>query len=189
MNWNGRNAWRIGILACTFAVATACGSSPSENAPVAEQGDAAKGESGEPVELVFHSNNGDSPEAFDSLFGDALRSKFPNYTIKYIQSKAGQTLPELLAQKQRIDILFASTPYIFGLAMDADLQYDMSELVRTSKLDLSKFEPTLIDGIKLAGDGKLYALPVTNMVAGDVLQQANFQSIRHFLSEGRDDLG
>jgi multiple sugar transport system substrate-binding protein len=152
------------MLACTFAVATACGGSPSGNNPDTGQGDAANGDSGEPVELVFHSNNGDSPEAFDSLFGDALRSKFPNYTIEYIQSKPGQTLPELLAQKQRIDILFASTPYIFGLAMDADLQYDMSELIRTSKLDLNKFEPTLIDGIKLAGDGKLYALPVTNMV-------------------------
>jgi multiple sugar transport system substrate-binding protein len=137
---------------------------PSGNVPDKGQGDAAKGVGGEPVELVFHSNNGDSPEAFDSLFGDPLRSKFPNYTIKYIQSKPGQTLPELLAQKQRIDILFASTPYIFGLAMGADLQYDMSELIRTSKLDLNKFEPTLIDGIKLAGDGKLYALPVTNMV-------------------------
>jgi multiple sugar transport system substrate-binding protein len=164
MNRNGRFAWQIGMLAWTLAIATACGGSPSGNVPDTGQGDAAKGDGGEPAELVFHSNNGDSPEAFDSLFGDALRSKFPNYTIKYIQSKPGQTLPELLAQKQRIDILFASTPYIFGLAMGADLQYDMSELIRTSRLDLNKFEPTLIDGIKLAGDGKLYALPVTNMV-------------------------
>lgn len=164
MNRNGRFAWQIGMLAWTLAIATACGGSPSGNVPDTGQGDAAKGDGGEPAELVFHSNNGDSPEAFDSLFGDALRSKFPNYTIKYIQSKPGQTLPELLAQKQRIDILFASTPYIFGLTMGADLQYDMSELIRTSRLDLNKFEPTLIDGIKLAGDGKLYALPVTNMV-------------------------
>ncbi|TNJ66642.1 extracellular solute-binding protein [Paenibacillus hemerocallicola] len=164
MNRNGRFAWQIGTLAATFAVATACGGSPSAKTPGTEQESAAEGKSVEPVELVFHSNNGDSPEAFDSLFGDALRSKFPNYTIKYFQSKKGQTLPELLAEKQRIDILFASTPYIFGLAMDADLQYDMSELIRTSKLNLNQFEPTLIDGIKLAGDGKLYALPVTNMV-------------------------
>jgi multiple sugar transport system substrate-binding protein len=40
----------------------------------------------------------------------------------------------------------------------------MTELVKKQKVDLNKFEVTLVDGIKLSGDGKLYALPVTNMV-------------------------
>lgn len=163
-----RYVFPIGMSFLLFTMATACSGSPgdiSAKPPHTEdRGSAVQANNSEPVELVFHSNNGDSPEAFDSLFGNALRKKFPEYTIKYIQSQKGQTLPELLAQKQRIDILFASTPYIFGLAMEADLQYDMSELIKTSKMDLGKFEPTLIDGIRAAGDGKLYALPVTNMV-------------------------
>ncbi|MFK7696028.1 ABC transporter substrate-binding protein [Paenibacillus sp. HJGM_3] len=117
----------------------------------------------EPVELVFHSNNGDSEETFDALFGNALRKKFPNYTIKYIKSAKGSTLPELLAQNQRIDILFASMPNFFELAMNAGLQFDMTELAKKQKVDLGKFEPTLIDGVKLSSDGKLYGLPVTNM--------------------------
>ncbi|MFB9755751.1 extracellular solute-binding protein [Paenibacillus hodogayensis] len=118
----------------------------------------------EPAELVFHSNNGDSEEAFNSLFGNALRKKFPHYTIKYMQQKEGQTLPELLAQNQSIDILFASTPYLFGLLMESELHYDMSDLIKKQGVDLNKFEPTLIDGIRTSSDGKMYALPVTNMV-------------------------
>ncbi|MDF2715822.1 MAG: extracellular solute-binding protein family 1 [Paenibacillus sp.] len=156
-----------GLLALTFLL-TACAKSDG-NEGVKSSGANSKpnepaNRADEPAELVFHSNNGDSPEAFDNLFGDALRKKFPNYTIKYIQSKTGQTLPELLAQNQTIDILYASMPYIFGLAMESALQFDMTELVKTQKVDLNKFEATLIDGVKLSGDGKLYALPVTNMV-------------------------
>lgn len=126
-----RIAMPIGIPALLLAVATACSSSSGDASPqspqTGERNNADPANRGVPVELVFHSNNGDSPEAFDSLFGNALRKKFPDYTIKYIQSQKGQTLPELLAQKQRIDILFASTPYIFGLAMDADLQWHLKE--------------------------------------------------------------
>src|SRR5690348_1930151 len=109
----------IGILALLSTLA-ACGG-PEEAKPSSQTAN-------EPVELVFHSNNGDSEETFDSLFGNALRKKFPNYTIKYIKSAKGSTLPELLAQNQRIDILFSSMPNFFELAMNAGLQFDMTEL-------------------------------------------------------------
>jgi multiple sugar transport system substrate-binding protein len=44
------------------------------------------------------------------------------------------------------------------------MKFDMTDLVKKHGVDLGKFEPTLIDGIKTMGDGKLYFLPVTNLV-------------------------
>lgn len=150
------------------ALLAACssGSSGKDNGGAAKTPDTAsvvQFDPSQPQEIVFHTNSGDSEEAFNSLYGNALRQKFPNWTIKYFQSKQGQTLPELLAQGQRVDILYASAPYFFQLVTEPGLQLDMTELVKTQKVDLNAFEPTLIDGIKLSGDGKLYGLPITNM--------------------------
>lgn len=117
----------------------------------------------EPVELVIFSNTGDSPETFDKVHGNILKQKFPNYTFKYIQNKAGQTLPELLAAKQRIDLIYQNISYFFELGSSGDLLYDMTELVKLKKVDLNKFEPTLIDGIRNSGGGKLYGLPVNSV--------------------------
>ncbi|TNJ65508.1 extracellular solute-binding protein [Paenibacillus hemerocallicola] len=160
-----RFAWAV--LASSIAL-SACGSSGTTEPAIPPasdgQGRQAANLDDEPVELVFHSNTGDPPEAFDNLFGNALRKKFPNYTITYIQSKKGQTLEELLVQNQPVDVLFSSISNIFGLIMENKLEYDMAELVKTQQIDISQFEPTLIDGIRLSGNGKLYALPVTNMV-------------------------
>ncbi|WP_193556293.1 ABC transporter substrate-binding protein [Paenibacillus ginsengarvi] len=158
---------RIRLAALPLVVAvglTACSANNGQQADQGGKPNVPEVRTDEPAELVFHSNNGDPEDAFNSLFGNALRKKFPKYTIKYIQQKAGQTLPELLAQNQTIDILFASAPYIFGLLMDSELQYDMTDLIKKQGVDLNKFEPTLIDGIRASGDGKMYALPVTNMV-------------------------
>lgn len=160
------------LLAASIAL-SACGSSNPNDLNHSDGGTSGPERDAKPqevnldesqVELVFHSNNGDSPEAFDNLFGHALRKKFPNYTIKYIQSKEGQKLDQLLVQNQAVDVLYASLPYIFGLMMDYKLEYDMSGLVQEQGIDLNQFEPTLIDGIKLSGQGNLVALPVTNMV-------------------------
>ncbi|RKN86644.1 ABC transporter substrate-binding protein [Paenibacillus ginsengarvi] len=150
----------MSVLTLCGVMTAGCGNT-GDQSPPAEVPDKA---ASEPAELVFHSNNGDSVETFDSLFGNALRKQFPQYTIKYIRSEKGQTLPELLAQNQRIDIVFASMPNFFELSMGSNLQFDMTELAQKNAVDLGKFEPTLIDGVKLSSDGKLYGLPVTNMV-------------------------
>ncbi|MEF3305458.1 ABC transporter substrate-binding protein [Paenibacillus sp. GYB003] len=150
-----------------IALLSSCGGSSGGNAGDANPKEAgpapSKIDTDKPLEIVFHTNSGDSEEAFNDLYGNALRKKFPNWTIRYVQSKAGQTLPELLAQGQQIDVLYASAPYFFQLVTNVNMQYDMTELAKTRQVDLTKFEPTLIDGIRSSGDGKLYGLPITNM--------------------------
>lgn len=157
-------------VSCTVLAAqlAACGSSSSEgneggaaapkDTPAASQFDPTQ-----PQELVFHTNSGDSEVAFNDLYGNALRKKFPNWTIQYFQNKAGQMLPDLLAQGQRVDILYAIAPYFFQLVTSPGLQLDMTDLIEKHQVNLNRFEPTLIDGIRLSGDGKLYGLPITNM--------------------------
>lgn len=116
----------------------------------------------EPAEIVFYSNNGDPTESFDFRFGDSLRKKFPNYTIKYIMRGQGTNLPELLAAGTRFDIFFTTIGNFENFAFDSAIEYDMTGLIESSKVDLNRFEPTIIDAIKQTSGGKMYALPVFN---------------------------
>jgi multiple sugar transport system substrate-binding protein len=115
----------------------------------------------EPAEIVFYSNNGDPVESFDYKFGNSLRKKFPNYTIKYIMKGQGTNLPDLLAAGTRFDIFFQTIGNFENFAFGSDIQYDMTELIATRGVNLSRFEPTIIDAVKQASGGKLYALPIT----------------------------
>lgn len=119
-----------------------------------------KDEKGEPVEIVFYTNNGDSEASFDYRFGDLIRQKFPDYSIKYITRTQGTNLDELLANKTRFDIFFQSIGNFEEWAFPFGIEYDMSELISKHQVDLNRFEPTIIEAIKQASGGKLYGLPV-----------------------------
>jgi multiple sugar transport system substrate-binding protein len=115
------------------------------------------------AELVFQGLAGDTEQAFNDLYGNAIRSKFPQYTIKFIQSKEGTTLPDLVAQNKPIDIVYNTVEYMYEPLTTHNLLLDMSSLAASHQLNLSQFEPTLIDGIKNIADGKLFGIPITNM--------------------------
>jgi multiple sugar transport system substrate-binding protein len=114
----------------------------------------------EPTEVVFNSNNFDSVESFDNRFGDALRKKFPNYTIKYIQSQKGYSLSEMMSSGTRFDIFFQSIGNFEGNAFPNGIQYDMTELIGKHNIDLNRFEPSIIDSVRQASGGKLFGIPV-----------------------------
>jgi multiple sugar transport system substrate-binding protein len=138
---------------------TACsqaGTQSGGNQQDASQLDAAK----EPAEIVFYSTNNDSVEGFDQRLGTSLRKKFPNYTIKYIQSTKGNSLEELIAAGTRFDIFYQTIGNYEGAVFPNRIEYDMSELIAKHKVDLSRFEPTVMDALKQTSNGKMYALPV-----------------------------
>ncbi|MBD2864098.1 ABC transporter substrate-binding protein [Paenibacillus oceani] len=116
-----------------------------------------------PAELVFHNLAGGAEEQFNNTYGNLIRKKFPNYTIKFIQSKPGTTLPELVAVKERVDIVYNTIEYIAEPLLGTGLEYDMTELIKKHNVDLNRFEPTIIDGIRGMAGGKIYMLPITNM--------------------------
>ncbi|CAM3686778.1 ABC transporter substrate-binding protein [Marinicrinis lubricantis] len=117
--------------------------------------------SDEPAELVIFTQSGDSEESFNARFGDLIREKFPNYTITYKPASKEYGLKEMIAAGEQIDIYFDSIGFIQGY-FESDVQMDMTELIESHGLDLSKLEPTVVDSIKMLSDGGIYAVPVFN---------------------------
>lgn len=114
----------------------------------------------EPVELVFYAINGDPEDSFNYRFGDAIRKKFPDYRISYIFSQKGTTLPEMLTSGTRFDITYHSIGFYENFLIPNGLEYDMTGLIKTHNVDLSRFEPTSIEAIKQMSGGNMYSLPV-----------------------------
>ncbi|WP_028552660.1 ABC transporter substrate-binding protein [Paenibacillus sp. UNC451MF] len=128
----------------------------------------------ERTELFFYSGGGDTTEAFDARFGEALRKKFPNYDITYIPVDPKNRLLELITGGKRIDFYYGSIG-VFPEFIQAGLQLDMTELAKKHQVDLSSIEPTLVDAAKVVSDGKLYGLPVFNNIMVTYYNKALFQ--------------
>jgi multiple sugar transport system substrate-binding protein len=155
-----------GLIASTLLILTflsGCTSGGAGSKPTSETR-AVSGEkaSGKPAELVFYSTSADTPESFDQRYGNAIRKKFPNYTIKYIQFAKGNSFDELLTRGEKIDIYWDSISTFSSNVVDYGLQYDMTELVKRSKMDLSRFEDVPLEAVKRFSNGGMYGIPVTN---------------------------
>ncbi|WP_176706137.1 ABC transporter substrate-binding protein [Paenibacillus hemerocallicola] len=154
--------WTLGGMLAVALTLTACGK--TDNGTTADPNDSqapVKSIAQEAAEVVFYSNNGDSAESFDYRFGVALRKKFPNWTITYIQREgAGTDLPDLLSAGTRFDIFFQSIGNFEAQAFPAGIQYDMTELIKRQGMDLSRLDATVVDAVKQASGGKLYGIPV-----------------------------
>lgn len=115
----------------------------------------------EPIEVVFYTNQGDTQEGFDATYGNALRKKFPEYSIKFIgRVDKVNDLPDMIATKTHFDIYYASEGNFERNMLTYDLIYDMSDLIKKNNVDLNRYEPSIIEGLKATGDGKLFGLPV-----------------------------
>lgn len=153
------------LTACAMLLlTTACGGASGDAADNGAAAAADKVEerqhAGEPVELVFYSNNGASEKVFNDNYGNELRKAFPDYTIKYIQSVKGTTLPEMVATGTRIDIYWDSIGNFESRLMEYGLQFDMNELIRKHGVDLNALEPTVIEAMKQISGGSMYGIPV-----------------------------
>ncbi|MDF2726218.1 MAG: extracellular solute-binding protein family 1 [Paenibacillus sp.] len=154
---------RSGLLlgAAMLALLTACSASGSKKTDQAADDKIEKVDwDKEQAEVVFYSNNGDTVENFDIRVGNAVRKKFPNYTISYIQSVKGKSLPEMISSGTRFDIFFQSIGNYEANAFPLSIEYEMSDLIKKHGVDLSRFEPTIIDAIRQASGGGLFGLPI-----------------------------
>lgn len=155
-----KTVWTAGMLGLSAAVMAAC-SGGGSGGSAAEPGQAKEPAAPkEPVELVFYAINGDPEDSFNYRFGDMLRKKFPDYTIKYIFNKQGQTLTDLITTGTRFDITYHAAGFYENFLIPNGLHYDMSELAKQQKIDLNRFEPTAIATIRQMSGGGLYSLPV-----------------------------
>jgi len=148
----------IGSLLATSLLAGCSNKQPAATSELPT----AKVDMNEPAEIVFFSNSGDNQESFDERFGNPIRAKFPNLKVTYYQRMKGQTLEELLAANTPIDIYWESVGQFVGGLLKYELQYDMTPLIQANRIDLSQFEPTTIEAMKMISDGKMYGLPVSS---------------------------
>jgi multiple sugar transport system substrate-binding protein len=159
----GRGIVKLGIGLLLFLLA-ACGSGNEGNAGSIDTASKAEGavQPREPAELVIYSTSGWSEDMFNGVFGDSIRQKFPQHTIKYIQSQKGSTYPDLIAAGTPIDIVWESVSQFTSGPLQYKMQSDMTAMIKQRNIDLNRFDPSMIEAMRTMSEGKLYALPVLN---------------------------
>ncbi|RKN78296.1 ABC transporter substrate-binding protein [Paenibacillus ginsengarvi] len=146
----------------TLAIIAACGGGTGAGQTQQEKSEAGQAQTKkDPVEIVFYSTSADPQESFEYRFGELLRAKFPNYTIKYIQSGQGATLNDLLTNGTKFDIFYATIGNYEQAIIQNDLQVDMTDLIKKHGIDLNRIEPTVVQALQQVQGGKIFALPVS----------------------------
>ncbi|RKN64906.1 ABC transporter substrate-binding protein [Paenibacillus ginsengarvi] len=155
------------ITAATAMVlaATAC-SGGTKDAGTQTAGDAGSKapEKKEPVELVFYSQVADYDATFMDTFGNMIQKKFPHITVKHLPAGANK-VADVVASGQTIDVLFMSIGQADTLTTYG-YQYDISDMIKTKKYDLSKLEPSTVELQKGFASGGMYGLPVFTNTLG-----------------------
>lgn len=161
-----RSLWAAAGLTIFFA--TACsdkaqqpGNAVPTPAPAASEPSVAKPIT-EPVSLVFYTDEaGVSQDNFDKWIAEPLKKKYPNYTLTYIPTGKGKTLPEMVTNGETFDVFFSTGNNTLN---QYGLHYDMTALLKHHGLDLNVFDDSLVTGMRQANDGTngVYALPVWN---------------------------
>lgn len=160
---NKRKAITSSVLLMSL-IASACSSTGGDKSPADESAGKTNQpvQKKEPAEIVFYSLAGDQEAAFNLKYGDDLRKKFPDYTFKFIQNKEGARIPDLLATKERIDIIYHFFEDILTALTQNGIQFEMSDLAKKHNIDVGKLDQAIIQGFRNSSEGKLYVLPIHN---------------------------
>ncbi|RKN72988.1 ABC transporter substrate-binding protein [Paenibacillus ginsengarvi] len=151
------------VLSASTILAACSGGSGSGSGANNEQAQTSgtQAKSKEPVELVFYSpQSGRTVEQFMKERGNDIQAKFPNYKIKFVQYAKGTETADLIASGQPLDIIMSTTSTINEI-VDFGLQYDISGLIKNSKYDLGRLEPSVVQFMKDFSGGGMYGLPVS----------------------------
>ncbi|GAA3399981.1 sugar ABC transporter substrate-binding protein [Paenibacillus hodogayensis] len=142
------------MLAMSGSVLAACG---NQNDSAADSKEAEK-----PIELVFHGGQSNwTEEMFWALYGNLIKKKFPHITPKFIQQIGSKVTPaDLIAAGEQIDLMLITQNGTMDWIMNNGLQYDISGLIKESKFDLNKFDPSIVNIQRDIAKGGIYALPV-----------------------------
>lgn len=178
--WTGKGT--VVLLAGMMALLSACGgASGVENgkkgAAPAEGGAGAKEapkEKKEPIELVFKDATfGWSAEDFMNDYGKAIEQKFPHIKVSFVPHPK-PSIPEMFATKTKFDIVISSLLMFNTNILDNNLQYDLTPLIKSTKYNLERIEPTALALAKQLANGGIYGLPVAGAASTIVYNKALF---------------
>jgi multiple sugar transport system substrate-binding protein len=156
------------MVGCLILALAACGGDPGGNA-VDKAADVQEAKN-EPVELTFFNINsqGITQEQFMEEYGNMISKRFPNFSLKNITNPKGNTadnLNQLVTAGQTFDILISSIDLTAKFLIPMGLQNDIGDLIKQTKYDLNKLEPSAVESQKLMANGSIYGLPVYNSTA------------------------
>jgi multiple sugar transport system substrate-binding protein len=113
----------------------------------------------QPIELVFYGGQSNwTDEMFWALYGNLIKKKFPHITPKFIPNT--QTpLKNLVTTGETVDLMLVTTSGAKDNILDYNFQTDISDLIKESKFDLNRFDPSIINVQRDMAKGGIYALP------------------------------
>lgn len=155
------------VLSLALALLSACGSSGggSKGADAGPSGESVKvpEQPKEPVELTIYSASADTEEYFNARFGNTLKAKFPNYTIKFIADAAGtldQKMERLIVAKTPVDIIMGPNGTLEKQLFQFGMAHDMTPLAKKHGVDLGQFNPAFKEVLGTAFGGRIFYFPV-----------------------------
>lgn len=117
----------------------------------------------EPVTITFFDPNANVPkERFMEQYGNAIQSKYPHITTDFV-SPADTAAPQHIANRittgEPMDIILNADLNHFLLITPFNLEYDITDLIKTHNFDLSTIEPSAVKAVQELSNGKMYSLP------------------------------
>lgn len=160
-------AWMAAALCVTLLPACGGGAgSGSSDKPSSGEQNASAAQTA-PAELTILSKiSSITQEEFQRTMEAPLKAKYPNYKINYLIEGAQVKTDNLIMTGNAPDIIITSLSGMYSGIIPFQLQYDINDLVKKHKYDLSRIEPSAIESVRNAsGNGALYGLPkYTNTV-------------------------
>jgi multiple sugar transport system substrate-binding protein len=163
--WHDRKKKAFAALVILCGIAVGCSNSKPANVggnegKTADAPEAAADVTkytGGPVELLVQDRNtGITQEEFDEYFAKAVKEKYPDITLKLTKET---NIDKLLAAGTPPDIVAVSNTAL-NEYYERDYPEDLTEMITRFKIDLNKFEPSIINTLRgLAGGKGIHGLP------------------------------
>lgn len=112
------------------------------------------------VELVLFGVPGRSEAEWNEGIGDFLKKRFAAYKFTYIPTSKENNLSNRVAAGEPVDLILDSAGNAPASLVPLGLEYDISDLVQKHKIDLSRIEPALLEGVRQLGG--LYGFPINS---------------------------
>ncbi|WP_158289480.1 ABC transporter substrate-binding protein [Paenibacillus flagellatus] len=156
---NGTLAFAVALLLAVTLALAGCGKGAGTSDAPSQQGGETPKTATEPVTLTAAIDAVIIDPALEKLIQEELKASRPNITLNIIQPTKGNTLNELIAAGTVPDLIFTYNGRLSTYA-DRELLRDMTELAKTHQIDLSRFDPQMIDDVRKFSDkGELYGIP------------------------------
>lgn len=152
--------WAVSFAMMSLLLAACGNTAPNEGASTEGDKQPNVEPTKEPLELsVYYMGSDSSTERFMEVYGDAIRKKYPNFTLKWMNYNSVK-FADLAPTKTPVDIFYGPMGNYPLVTESGYADMDITDLVQTNKIDLNKLEPASLGIMKQMNGGKLNALPI-----------------------------